>query len=67
MTVGLDTPTRCTISFVPTPSSASNTIRARCANPAGNDGARVQRINSARASADIRTVTVNDMHHATAK
>jgi hypothetical protein len=67
ITVGLDTPTRSTISFVPTPSSASKTIRARCANPALSDGVRVQRVSSARSSAGICTATVNDIHHATAK
>jgi hypothetical protein len=52
---------------VPTPSSASNTIRARCASPARNDGDRVHRVNSARSSTGICTPTVNDMQHATAK
>src|ERR1019366_9488271 len=42
ITAGLLTPTRCTISPVPTPSAASNTIRALCANPARSDGDRSQ-------------------------
>lgn len=37
-----------TISLVPTPSAASNTIRARCPNPACSDGDGVHRVNSAR-------------------
>jgi hypothetical protein len=41
ITVGLDTPTRATISRTGTPSPASSTILARCANPAGIDGERV--------------------------
>ena len=34
ITVGLDTPVRRAISFVPIPSPASSTIRARWASPA---------------------------------
>jgi hypothetical protein len=63
ITVGLDTPTRATISLVPTPSAASSTIRARCAKPARNDDARIQRVNSARSSAGTSTGTVNDIPH----
>jgi hypothetical protein len=59
----LDTPTRATISFVPTPSAASNTIRARCANPAGIDDDRVHRLNSARSLGGTCTPKVNGMHH----
>jgi hypothetical protein len=63
ITVGLLTPTRCTISFVPTPSSASNTIRARCASPAGIDEDRVQELSTARSAGETCTSTVNGMHH----
>ncbi len=63
ITVGFETPTRSTIWFVPTPSSASSTIRARCANPARNDGARVHRSNSMRSSSGIATSIVNGMAH----
>ena len=63
MTVGLLTPTRRTISAVPTPSAASNTIRARCANPARTDEDRVHDDNTARSAAGTCTPTVNDMHH----
>jgi hypothetical protein len=62
ITVCSDTPTRSTISFIPTPSSANNTIRARGTKPARNNGVRVHRINSARSSAGTCTATVNGMH-----
>jgi Transposase, Mutator family len=39
----------------PTPSSASSTIRARCARPATNNRVRVQQLNYARSSAGICT------------
>ncbi len=41
-TVGRLTPTRAAISALGTPSAASNTILARCANPARIPLARVQ-------------------------
>ena len=41
MTVGRETPTLAAIAVFACPSAASNTIRARCANPARTDDARV--------------------------
>ena len=46
-TVGRDTPTNSAISTFGVPSAASNTIRARIANPARTDDARASRTNSA--------------------
>jgi hypothetical protein len=63
----LDTPTRDTISFVPAPSAASSTIRARCTRPAGIEGARNHRDNSARSESGTSTATVNGMLKSTAK
>ncbi len=40
VTVGRDTPTRAVIAVFDTPSAASNTILARCANPARIDDDR---------------------------
>jgi hypothetical protein len=44
-------------------SAASNTIRARCANPARTDEDRVHKDNTARSAAGTCTPTVNAMHH----
>src|SRR5215204_2379477 len=63
ITVGLLTPTRRTISFVPRPSPANSTIRARCANPARIDGDRVHDASTSRSRGGTSTGTVNDMHH----
>ncbi len=63
ITVGLDTPTRLAISFVPTPSAASSTIRARCASPARTDGARNHPARTSRSRGDTSTATGNDMSH----
>lgn len=43
MTVGRDTPTCAAIAVFPSPSAASNTIRARCASPARTLDERVNR------------------------
>ena len=59
ITVGLDTPTRSTMSLTATPSAASNTIRARCANPARIDGARSHDSSTSRSRGGTSTVTVN--------
>ncbi len=56
---GLVTPTHRTISFVPTPSAASSTIRARCASPTRIDGTRSHNSQSRRGTS---TVTANDVH-----
>jgi hypothetical protein len=48
ITVGRDTPTRLAISVLLTPSAASSTIRARCANPARSDDDRAQPVNRSR-------------------
>jgi hypothetical protein len=61
ITVCLTAPTRSAISFVPTPSAASNTIRARWARPAGIDGARSQPSSTARSLGGTCTPTVNGM------
>ena len=67
ITVGFDTPVPFTISFVPAPSAASSTIRARCASPAGIDGARSHRASSARSESGSSTATVNGIAKPTAK
>ena len=67
ITVGLDSPVRFTISFVPTPSAASSTIRARCASPAGIDGARSHRASSARSDSGNSTTAFNGIAKPTAK
>ena len=59
ITVGFDTPVRLTISFVPTPSAASSTIRARCASPAGIDRARSHRPSSERSDSGNTTTAFN--------
>ena len=48
ITVGLDAPVRRTISFVPIPSAASSTIRARWASPARIDGDRTHEASTSR-------------------
>ena len=48
ITVGRDTPTRSAIAVFDSPSAASNTIRARCANPARTVDDRVNRANPSR-------------------
>ena len=48
ITVGRDTPTGSAITVFDNPSAASNTIRARCANPARTDDDRVNRTSSSR-------------------
>jgi len=63
ITVGLETPTRSTMSLTDTPSAASNTIRARRAIPAGIDGARNQDSKISRSRGGTSTVTVNATHH----
>ena len=63
ITVGLDTPVRRTISFVPSPSPASSTIRARWASPARIDGDRTHEASTSRSRGGTSTVTVNGMNH----
>jgi hypothetical protein len=53
------TPTRRTISPVPTPSAASNTIRTRCASPARNDGDRIHDANTSRSAGGSSIAAVN--------
>jgi hypothetical protein len=67
MTVGLLSPVRVTISFVPAPSAASSTIRARCASPDGIDGARSHRDNSARSESGNSTPAFNGIAKLTTK
>jgi hypothetical protein len=67
ITVGFDTPTRDTISFVPSPSAASSTIRARCASPAGIDGDRSHRASSPRSESGSSTTAFNGIAKPTAK
>jgi len=76
ITVCFATPTRRTISLVPTPSAASNTIRARAANSARIDGDRSQpsstsrsaggTANSQRHDASFRTTTPKSSYIANA-
>jgi hypothetical protein len=47
------------MSYTATPSAASNTIRARCANPARNDGERNHASKTSRSPGDTSTTTVN--------
>ena len=63
ITVGLDTPVRRAISFVPIPSPASSTIRARWASPARIDGDRTHEASTSRSRGGTSTVTVNGMNH----
>ena len=63
ITVGFDTPVRRTISFVPTPSAASSTIRARCASPARIDGERAHETSTSRSRGGTSTLTVNGIGH----
>jgi hypothetical protein len=63
ITVGLDAPVRRTISFVPIPSAASSTIRARWASPARMDGDRTHEASTSRSRGGTSTVTVNGMNH----
>ena len=63
MTVGFDTPTRVTISFVPAPSAASRTIRARWASPALIDGDRHHEESTSRSRGETSTLTVNGIIH----
>jgi hypothetical protein len=60
--VGL-APTRSTMPFTGTSSAASNTIPARCANPARTDDNRVYDSNTRRSAAGISTAIVNAMTH----
>jgi hypothetical protein len=64
---GRETPTRDAISVFDTPSAASSTIRARCANPAGTDDARVSATNfspssSRKPNGPIRTCDYRKPH-----
>src|SRR5439155_21848778 len=61
--VGLDTPVRRAISFVPIPSAASSTIRARCASPARIDGDRTHEASTSRSRGGTSTFTVNGINH----
>jgi len=63
ITVGLDAPVRRTISFVPIPSAASSTIRARRASPARIDGDRTHEASTSRSRGGTSTLTVNAMDH----
>ena len=63
ITVGLDTPVRRTISFVPIPSAASSTILARWASPARIDGDRTHEVSTSRSRGGTSTFTVNGMNH----
>ena len=67
ITVGLDAPVRVAISFVPTPSAANNTIRARRTGPAGIDVERSHDSNTLRSAAGTSTATVNDIPQSTAR
>jgi hypothetical protein len=67
ITVGFDAPTRSTISFVPTPSPASSTIRARRTSPAGMEVDRVHDSSTLRSAAGTSTATVNDIPQSTAR
>jgi hypothetical protein len=51
------------MSLTAAPSAASNTIRARCARPARNDGARSHDSSISRSRGDTPTLTVNGTHH----
>jgi hypothetical protein len=62
ITVGLDAPVRRTISFVPIPSAASSTIRARRASPARIDGDRTQEASTSRSRGGTSTLTVSLFH-----
>ncbi len=63
ITVGLDTPVRAMISLVPSPSPASNTIRARRASPTRIDGERTHEASTSWSRGVTSTVTVNDINH----
>ena len=63
ITVGLDTPVRRTISFVPIPSPASSTILARWASPARMDVARTHEASTSRLRGGTSTHTVNAITH----
>jgi hypothetical protein len=63
ITVGLDAPVRRTISFVPVPSAASSTIRARRASPARIDGVRTHEASTSRSRGGTSTFTVNAVDH----
>ena len=63
ITVGLDTPVRRAISFVPIPSPASSTIRARWASPARIDGDRTHEASTSRSRGGTSTFTVNAINH----
>ena len=67
VTVGRVDPVLSTISFVPAPSAASNTILARRANPAGTDDDRTHDSNTTRSDSGNSTATVNGMSNRTAK
>ena len=63
MTLVRVAPTFSAMSVLETPSAARSTIRARCANPARNDGDRVHDNNTSRSASVISTPTVNGMPH----
>ena len=63
ITVGLDSPVRRTISFVPIPSPASSTIRARCASPARIEVERAHEASTSRSRGGTSTFTVNAITH----
>src|SRR5690348_12486965 len=67
ITVGLDAPVRRTISFVPVPSAASSTIRARWASPARIDVERTQEASTSRSRGGTSTHTVKAISPASAK
>ena len=63
ITVGLDTPVRRAISFVPIPLPASSTIRARWASPARIDGDRTHEASTSSSRGGTSTFTVNAINH----
>ena len=63
ITVGLDTPVRRAISFVPIPSAASSTILARWASPARIDGDLAHEASTSRSRGGTSTFTVNGISH----
>ena len=63
ITVGLDTPVRRAISFVPIPSPASSTIRARWASPARIDGDRTHEASTSLSHHKTSTFTINTINH----
>ena len=63
MTVGRVVPVLSTISFVPTPSAASNTIRARRAKPAGTEVDRTHDSKTLRSDSDTTGTGLRRIPH----